>query len=148
MFEKYAEGDVRSLRETPLDEVLLRMVIQFLPNPLQAAPYRMPFLAPGVDKDSELYQSLITSNPNGPLMGMFTKVFVSQKDFRPVLIGRVFSGTLHQGDMIRLVNRKRNTANHSFRRYGNARHFRYGLHSCGQFICSLGFYMHIRRNFR
>ncbi len=65
----------------PLDEVLLRMVIQFLPNPLQAAPYRMPFLAPGVDKDSELYQSLITSNPDGPLMGMFTKVFVSQKDF-------------------------------------------------------------------
>ncbi|MHA1369553.1 MAG: GTP-binding protein [Promethearchaeota archaeon] len=106
VFEKYKENDVLWLRKNlPLDDVILQMVIEHLPDPLMAAKYRIPSLWPG-DKDTELGRSLLNVDPNGPLFGMITKIFIDPKSFRPTLIGRVFSGTLHAGDSIFLMGRK------------------------------------------
>ncbi len=108
VFEKYNEGDIEFLRKNlPLDESLLRMVIDNLPDPITASKYRMPHIMSNVDWESDLGKSLLTSDPNGELLGMIAKVFIDPKSFRPTLIGRVFSGTLKQGDTIFLVNQRK-----------------------------------------
>ncbi|MFX1493802.1 MAG: GTP-binding protein [Promethearchaeota archaeon] len=110
VFEKYNEGDIQWLRENlPLDEPMLRMVVDHLPDPISAAKYRIPHLWGG-DLDSELGQALIKSDPNGPLYGMITKIFLDPKrNYQATLIGRVFSGTFDQTDSIYLVGNR--TAN-------------------------------------
>ncbi|MFX0099475.1 MAG: GTP-binding protein [Candidatus Hodarchaeota archaeon] len=106
VFEKYMEQDVLWLRKNlPLDDVILQMVIEHLPDPKTASVYRIPELWPG-DPESELGKALVSSDKDGPLMGMITKIFIDPKSFRPTLIGRVFSGTLRAGDGIYLMGRK------------------------------------------
>ncbi len=107
VFEKYNKGEILWLRENlPLDEPLLRMVVDHLPDPVSAASYRIPKIWGG-DKTSELGQSLMKSDPKGPLYGMITKIFLDPKQgYRPTLIGRVFSGTLDLSETLYLVNHK------------------------------------------
>jgi len=107
VFEKYNEKDITWLRRNlPLDECLLRMVVDHLPDPRTAAKYRVKKLAHNVDFNSTLGQSLLNCDPKGPLMGIVSKIFIDPKSFRATLIGRVYSGTLKAGDSIYLVNRK------------------------------------------
>ncbi len=110
VFEKYTEGDIAWLRENlPLDEPMLRMVVDHLPNPIEASKYRIQHLWGG-DMDSELGQALAKSDPNGPLYGMITKLFLDPKrNYQATLIGRVFSGTFDQTDSIYLLGSR--TAN-------------------------------------
>jgi len=105
VFAKYNEGDIQWLRENlPLDEPMLRMVVDHLPDPISAAKYRIPHIWGG-DLNSELGQSLQKSDPNGPLYGMITKIFLDPKrNYQATLIGRVFSGTFDQTDTVYLVN--------------------------------------------
>ncbi|MFX1237417.1 MAG: GTP-binding protein [Promethearchaeota archaeon] len=107
VFEKYAEGDIQWLRDAlPLDESLLRMVVDHLPDPITAAKYRIPHIWGG-DLNSELGQALQKSDPNGPLYGMITKIFLDpKKNYQATLIGRVFSGTFDQTDSIYLIGSK------------------------------------------
>ena len=105
VFARYNEGEVQWLRDNlPLDEPLLRMVVDHLPDPITAAKYRIPHIWKG-DLDSELGQALQKSDPKGPLYGMISKIFLDpKKNYQATLIGRVFSGTFDQTDSIYLVN--------------------------------------------
>ncbi|MFX1454701.1 MAG: GTP-binding protein [Promethearchaeota archaeon] len=105
VFAKYNEGDIQWLRDNlPLDEPMLRMIVDHLPNPIEAAEYRIPHIWEG-DITSKLGQSLKKSDPNGPLFGMITKIFLDPKrNYQATLIGRVFSGTFDQTDSIYLIN--------------------------------------------
>lgn len=105
VFAKYNEGDIQWLRNNlPLDEPMLRMVVDHLPDPISAAKYRIPHIWGG-DLTSELGQALQKSDPKGPLYGMITKIFLDPKrNYQATLIGRVFSGTFDQTDTIFLVN--------------------------------------------
>ncbi|MHA1670084.1 MAG: GTP-binding protein, partial [Promethearchaeota archaeon] len=107
VFQKYNDGDIQWLRDNlPLDEPMLRMVVDHLPDPISAAKYRIPHIWGG-DLDSELGKALVTSDPNGPLYGMITKIFLDPKrNYQATLIGRVFSGTFHQTDSIYLVGNR------------------------------------------
>ena len=107
VFEKYNEGDIQWLRENlPLDEPMLRMVVDHLPDPISAASYRIPHLWGG-DLNSELGKALVKSDPDGPLYGMITKIFLDPKrNYQATLIGRVFSGTFHQTDSIYLIGNR------------------------------------------
>ena len=107
VFAKYKEGDIQWLRDNlPLDEPLLNMVVDHLPNPVEASIYRIPHIWAG-DMTSEIGQALQKSDPNGPLYGMITKIFLDPKrNFQATLIGRVFSGTLNLSDSLYLVNNK------------------------------------------
>lgn len=107
VFKKYNEGDIQWLRDNlPLDEPMLRMVVDHLPNPVEAAKYRIPHIWGG-DLESDMGKALVTSDPNGPLVGMITKIFLDPKrNYQATLIGRVFSGTFDQSDSIYLVNNK------------------------------------------
>lgn len=107
VFEKYTEGDLNWLRKNiPLDESLLRMIVDHLPDPITASRYRLPKLVQNVDWDSDLGKALKTSDPDGPLMGIISKIFIDPKSFRATVIGRVYSGTMRSGEYIHLVNRK------------------------------------------
>ncbi len=116
VFEKYNEGDIPFLRKNlPLDEPILRMVVDHLPDPITAAKYRIPHIWSG-DLDSELGKALVKCDPKGPLTGMITKIFLDPKqNYRPTLIGRVFSGTLDESDSIYLVNQRKS---HRIKRLG------------------------------
>ena len=107
VFEKYNEGNIQWLRENlPLDEPMLRMVVDHLPDPISAASYRIPHLWGG-DLNSELGKALVKSDPDGPLYGMITKIFLDPKrNYQATLIGRVFSGTFHQTDSIYLIGNR------------------------------------------
>ncbi|TXT61390.1 MAG: Elongation factor 2 [Promethearchaeota archaeon] len=108
VFEKYEEGDISWLRKNlPLDEPMLRMVVDHLPNPIEASKYRLNKIWQG-DMDSDLGKALVKSDPNGPLCGMITKIFLDpNRNYQATLIGRVFSGTLDKTDEIYLVNQKK-----------------------------------------
>ena len=104
VFEKYKEGDIQWLRDNlPLDEPMLRMVVDHLPNPVEASKYRIPHIWGG-DLDSELGQSLQRCDPKGPLYGMITKIFLDpRRGYQATLIGRVFSGTFDHTDSVYLI---------------------------------------------
>ena len=110
VFAKYNEGDIQWLRDNlPLDEPMLRMIVDHLPDPVSAAKYRIPHIWGG-DLKSELGQALIKSDPKGPLYGMITKIFLDPKrNYQATLIGRVFSGTFDQSDTLYLVNSDSNS---------------------------------------
>ena len=108
VFEKYNEGDERWLRDNlPLDEALLEMIVKHLPNPKDAQKYKIPRIWAG-DMESPEGKALLECDPNGPLLGMITKIFIDPKSKRPTLIGRIFSGTIKSGQEIRLVNMRQN----------------------------------------
>ncbi|MFW9909323.1 MAG: GTP-binding protein [Candidatus Thorarchaeota archaeon] len=108
VFEKYEKGDERWLRDNlPLDDALLEMIVKHLPNPKEAQKYKIPRIWKG-DLNSVEGKALLECDPNGPLIGMITKIFVDPKSKRPTLIGRVFSGTVKSGQTIRLVNMRQN----------------------------------------
>jgi elongation factor 2 len=106
VFAKYDEDDKDWLRQNlPLEEPLLEMVIVHLPNPVEGQKVKIPAIWGG-DIESPEGQALVNCDPNGPLMGMITKVFIEPKSKRPTLIGRVFSGTLKSSDTLYLVGKK------------------------------------------
>ncbi len=117
VFEKYNAGQVQWLRDNlQLDDALLRMVVDHLPCPTKAAPYRMAKLWSHGDLNSELGKCLVKSDPNGPLYGMVTKIFLDpNKNYQATLIGRIFSGTMHDGETIYLINSKQT---HRIKRLG------------------------------
>ncbi len=104
VFVKYNDGDIEWLRDNlPLDEPMLRMVVDHLPDPVGASKYRIPHLWGG-DLNSELGQSLQKCDSSGPLYGMITKIFLDpRRQYAATLIGRVFSGTFNQTDSIYIL---------------------------------------------
>jgi elongation factor 2 len=79
----------------PLHEVLLGSVVKHLPNPIEAAPYRIPKFWHG-ELDSPVGKDLTTANPNGELMFVVTKVVVDPQAGE-ICMGRLYSGTMKKG---------------------------------------------------
>ena len=107
VFEKYEQDDKQWLRDNlHLEDSLLRMVIEHLPNPAEAQKYKIPHIWGG-DLESKAGKALLACDPNGPLLGMITKVFIDPKSKRPTLIGRVFSGTIRSGMDLELIGQRK-----------------------------------------
>ncbi|MBT3395211.1 elongation factor EF-2 [archaeon] len=87
-------------KKAPIHEVVLDMTVEHHNNPMIAQAYRIPKIWHG-DKDSELGKSLINCDPNGPVAFVVTKVVVD-KHAGEIAAGRLFSGTLKQGDSVYL----------------------------------------------
>ena len=89
-------GDMKTLAEKcPLYLAVNDMVIRFLPSPLKAQKARVGVIWHG-DKSSELYKSMETCNPKGPVAFMVTDISVDPHAGE-VATGRLFSGTLERG---------------------------------------------------
>ena len=104
--DSYANDNYKELaKKAPLHEVVLNMVIRHHPDPVEAQKYRIPKIWHG-DKDSVLGKNLINCNPEGEPVFVPTKIVVD-KHAGEVAAGRLFSGTLKQGDEVYMNLAKR-----------------------------------------
>ncbi|MDD5177810.1 MAG: elongation factor EF-2 [Candidatus Nanoarchaeia archaeon] len=92
-------------KKAPLHEVVLGMVIKHHPNPLEAQKYRIPRIWHG-DPESEEGKSLTHCDPNGIVAFIVTKIVID-KHAGEVACGRLFSGTVKQGDILYMNGAKR-----------------------------------------
>ncbi len=88
-------------KKVPLADVLLSMVVDHLPSPNVSQKYRCPNIWDG-DIESEAGQTMINTNPEGPLAVMVTNVSVD-KHAGEVATGRVYGGTVEPGSEVYLV---------------------------------------------
>jgi elongation factor 2 len=106
IIEAYEKDDHKTLaKKAPLHKVILDMVVKHHPNPKEAQKYRVPKIWHG-DPDSELGKSLINCDPNGPIAFIVTKIVVD-KHAGEVAAGRLFSGTIKQGQEVYMNMAKR-----------------------------------------
>ncbi|RMD67225.1 elongation factor EF-2 [Candidatus Pacearchaeota archaeon] len=82
----------------PLHQVVLNMVIKHHPNPIDAQKYRIEKIWPG-DLNSKVGQDLLNCDKNGEPAFVCTKVVID-KNAGEIAAGRLFSGTLAQGDSV------------------------------------------------
>jgi elongation factor 2 len=80
---------------TPLADVVLDMVCEHFPNPIDAQPRRIPRIWRG-DAESELADTMRMVNEDGEVVLMVTDIGIDPHAGE-IAAGRVFSGTLEKG---------------------------------------------------
>jgi len=108
IIEAYESGedDYKKLaKKAPLHQVVLNMVIRHIPSPKEAQAYRIPKIWHG-DLDSELGKDLVNCNEKGQPAFICTKVVID-KNAGEIAAGRLFSGTLRQGDPVYMNQAKK-----------------------------------------
>ncbi|MFH5797560.1 elongation factor EF-2 [Haladaptatus sp. CMAA 1911] len=89
-------GKRQELHEkTPLSDVILDMVCEHFPDPIEAQPRRIPRVWRG-DDDSELAEQMRLVDPDGEVVLMVTDIGIDPHAGE-ISAGRVFSGTLEKG---------------------------------------------------
>jgi len=94
-------------KKAPLHEVVLNMSIKHHPNPVDAQKYRIPKIWHG-EIDSTIGKNLINCDPKGEIAFVPIKIVVD-KHAGEVAAGRLFSGTIKQGDEVYMNLAKRDT---------------------------------------
>ncbi len=106
VIEAYQNEKVEELVEkAPLAEAVLGMVVKHHPPPDVAQKYRIPKIWHG-DLDSDIGKALLECKDDGPTIMMVVNM-VLDKAAGPVAIGRLFSGTIKDGDTIHIIDAKR-----------------------------------------
>jgi len=107
IIEAYNSDSVRELaRKAPLHKIVLAMSIKHHPNPIDAQKYRIPKIWYG-DENSPEGKSLINCDSKGETVFVPTKIVID-KHAGEVAAGRLFSGTIKQGDDVYMNLAKRN----------------------------------------
>ena len=107
VIDAYENDDHKKLaKKAPLHEVVLEMCIKHHPNPVYAQKYRIPKIWRG-ELDSKVGKALINCDPKGPPVFVPIKIVVD-KHAGEVAAGRLFSGTIKQGDEVYMNLAKRN----------------------------------------
>ena len=106
IYDVYTQDKVKELAEkAPLHEAILGMVIKHHPAPHEAQKYRIPRIWTG-DLNSDIGKSLLSCDDNGPIVMMITNITVDPSAGL-VATGRLFSGTVKDGDVVHLIGSKR-----------------------------------------
>jgi elongation factor 2 len=109
VYDAYTSEDpnlIKSLAErAPLHDAVLGMVVHHHPPPHVAQRYRIPKIWGG-DLESDIGRSLVSCDDKGPAVMMVTTINVDPQAGR-VATGRLFSGTVKDGDEIYLIDAKR-----------------------------------------
>ncbi|MFZ0264503.1 MAG: elongation factor EF-2 [Nitrososphaeraceae archaeon] len=124
VYDAYTSNDqnvLRSLAEkAPLHEAVLGMVVQHHPPPHVAQKYRIPKIWQG-NLESEVGRSILGCDEKGPAVMMVTTINVDPQAGR-IATGRLFSGTIKDGDEVYLIDAKRSGKIQSVNIYmGNTR---------------------------
>ncbi len=85
----------------PIHKAILEMVVDHLPNPIQAQKYRIEKIWDG-DINSELGKVMVNCDPTGPLIVCLSKVQVDKHGL--ISTGRIFSGQCTQKNEVFLLN--------------------------------------------
>lgn len=100
--DKYEEDDFQDLNSIfPVWESVLSAIIIHLPNPKESQKYRIRAIWDG-DYRTNLAKSLLTCDPNGPLVMCMSNV--TYDTGRIIATGRIFSGTLRKGQNVYLID--------------------------------------------
>ncbi|AAM01894.1 Translation elongation and release factor (GTPase), contains an intein [Methanopyrus kandleri AV19] len=94
-------------QEAPVYQVVLDMVVKHLPDPVTAQEYRIEQIWPG-DPESEDGKTLRKCDPNGKLAMVVTDVRIDEHAGE-VATGRVYSGTIREGQQVYLASSKKET---------------------------------------
>ncbi|HLG37940.1 MAG TPA: elongation factor EF-2, partial [Nitrososphaera sp.] len=109
VYDAYMSNDpaaIKGLAErSPLADAVLGMVVEHHPPPHVAQKYRIPKIWPG-DLNSDIGKALVACDENGPALMMVTTINVDPQAGR-VATGRLYSGTIKDGDDVYLVDAKR-----------------------------------------
>jgi elongation factor 2 len=101
--DAYAKGKHQTLPKLlPLSNAILDMVIKNVPNPIEAQKYRIPKIWKGKEK-SEIGQAMLNCDDDGPTVMCITNV-QTDKTAGLVAAGRMFSGSIKDGDKVYLVD--------------------------------------------
>jgi elongation factor 2 len=106
IIEAYAKGEQQKLaRFIPLHNAILDMVVKNIPNPVEAQKYRLPKIWKG-SLNSEIGQAMLNCDDNGLTVMCIT---MAQMDPQTGLVatGRLFSGSVKEGDQVYLVGARR-----------------------------------------
>ena len=108
VIDAYNSNDDEKVKElakkAPIHEVILNMVVEHLPNPVDSQGYRISKIWRG-EVESEDGKGLLTCDPNGPLFFCIIKVVVDPQAGE-ISAGRLFSGTLKKGQEVYLNRAK------------------------------------------
>ena len=85
-----------------VSDALLQMIIIHLPSPKVAQKYRTQYLYEG-PLDDEAAKAMMNCDPEGPLMMFISKMVPTSDSGRFYAFGRVFSGTVSQGQKVRIL---------------------------------------------
>ncbi|NWJ57473.1 elongation factor EF-2 [Marine Group I thaumarchaeote] len=106
VIDAYQNDNVSDLVEkAPLAEAILGMVVKHHPPPHVAVKYRIPKIWKG-DLDSDIGKALLACSDDGPTIMMVVNM-VLDPAAGPVAIGRLFSGTVKDGQTINIIDQKR-----------------------------------------
>jgi elongation factor 2 len=106
VIDAYQNEKVSDLVEkAPLAEAILGMVVKHHPPPHVAVKYRIPQIWKG-DLDSDVGKALLACSDDGPTIMMVVNM-VLDPAAGPVAIGRLFSGTVKDGQTINIIDEKR-----------------------------------------
>jgi elongation factor 2 len=109
VYDAYTSEDPNSIKllaeRAPLHEAVLGMVVQHHPPPHVAQRYRIPKIWGG-DLESDVGRSLVSCDEKGAAVMMVTTINVDPQAGR-VATGRLFSGTVKDGDEVFLIDAKR-----------------------------------------
>ncbi|MCK4521059.1 MAG: GTP-binding protein, partial [Nanoarchaeota archaeon] len=101
------ESKIKELAEkAPLHKVILDIVIEHHPDPVESQAYRIPKLWHG-ELESDEGKSLLKCDANGPLFFVTTKIVIDPQAGE-LTCGRMFSGTLVKGKDVYLNLAKQN----------------------------------------
>ena len=104
-----AYGDSGSVEElvekAPLADAVLGMVVKHHPPPHVAQKYRVPKIWKG-DLESDIGKSILNCDDDGPTVMMIVNMTIDPAA-GPVAIGRLFSGTIKDGQTINIIDTKR-----------------------------------------
>jgi len=106
IIEAYQKNTYEELQKPlQLHKAILDMAVHNLPNPITAQKYRVPKIWKG-DINSELGQAMINCDDNGPTVLCFN---LAQLDPHAGLVatGRLFSGSVSEGNQVYLVGAKK-----------------------------------------
>ena len=99
-------GKVEDLVEkAPLADAVLGMVVKHHPPPHVAQKYRIPKIWKG-DLESDIGKAILNCDDDGPTVMMIVNMTIDPAA-GPVAIGRLFSGTIKDGQTINIIDTKR-----------------------------------------
>ncbi|MCA9820830.1 MAG: GTP-binding protein, partial [Nitrosarchaeum sp.] len=106
VIDAYQNDKVADLVEkAPLADAVLGMVVKHHPPPHMAQKYRIPQIWHG-DLESDIGKALLACSDDGPTIMMIVNM-VLDPAAGPVAIGRLFSGTIKDGQTINIIDAKR-----------------------------------------
>lgn len=106
IYNSYANNQIEEFqKKAPIAEAILTMVIRHHAPPHVAQKYRIPKIWHG-DLDSEVGKALLNCDEKGPTVMMVTNIVIDPQAGL-ISTGRLFSGSVNDGDILHLIGSKR-----------------------------------------